>query len=74
RQDATGPIVDLAAVRVPTLVICGTEDKVNPPELSRTIAAGIAGARMVWIEGAGHLCNIENPREFNAALDDFLPR
>lgn len=64
--------VDLASVRVPTLVICGTEDTVTPPAMSRAIAGGIANARLVWIEGAGHLSNIEQPEVFNAALRDFL--
>jgi 3-oxoadipate enol-lactonase len=71
-SDAAGDIVELGSVRVPTLVVCGTEDAVNPPPLSRAIAAGIPGARLVWIEGAGHLCNIEAPEKFNAALLEFL--
>lgn len=64
--------LDLERVKVPTLVICGTEDTVTPPELSQAIVEGVVGARMVWIEGAGHLSNIENPREFNRALREFL--
>jgi 3-oxoadipate enol-lactonase len=64
--------LDLEKVTVPTLVICGTEDTVTPPELSRAIVDAVAGARIAWIEGAGHLSNIENPREFNRALRDFL--
>jgi 3-oxoadipate enol-lactonase len=64
--------VDLASVRVPTLVICGTEDTVTPPDMSRALAAGITGSRLVWIEHAGHLCNIEKPQAFNQALRAFL--
>lgn len=64
--------VDLATVRVPTLVICGTEDTVTPPEMSRALAAGIPGAQLRWIEGAGHLSNIENPEAFNELLRSFL--
>ena len=64
--------VDLASVRVPTLVICGTEDAVTPAGMSRALAAGIAGARLCWIEDAGHLSNIENPQAFNTALRTFL--
>ena len=64
--------VDLASVRVPTLVICGTHDTVSPPDMSRALAAGIAHARLHWIEGAGHVSNIENPHAFNQALREFL--
>ena len=64
--------LDLESVAVPTLVICGTEDAITPPELSRAIVEGVAGARIAWIEGAGHLSNIENPAQFNRALRDFL--
>jgi 3-oxoadipate enol-lactonase len=64
--------LDLATVKVPTLVVCGTEDTVTPPELSRAIVEGAPGARIVWIERAGHLSNIERPGEFNRALREFL--
>jgi 3-oxoadipate enol-lactonase len=64
--------VDLASVTVPTLIICGTEDSITPPELSQAIVEGVAGARVAWIEGAGHLSNIENPCEFNRVLRQFL--
>ena len=64
--------LDLESVAVPTLVICGTEDTITPPELSQAIVEGVAGARIAWIEGAGHLSNIENPAQFNRALRGFL--
>ncbi|MFL6566726.1 MAG: alpha/beta fold hydrolase [Burkholderiales bacterium] len=64
--------VDLKSVAVPTLVVCGTEDGVTPPGLSRELAAGIPGAKLQMIESAGHLCNIEQPEAFNAALVPFL--
>src|SRR5207244_4332954 len=56
--------VDLATVRVPTLVVCGSEDNVTPPAMAKELAQGIAGAKLEWIEGAGHLSNIENPGRF----------
>jgi 3-oxoadipate enol-lactonase len=61
-----------AGIDVPTLVMCGTLDAVTPPTLSRDLAAAIPGAKLVLVDGAGHLANIEKPREFNAALDCFL--
>ncbi|HEY8591975.1 MAG TPA: alpha/beta fold hydrolase [Sphingomicrobium sp.] len=61
-----------AAIRVPTLVLCGTEDKVTPPALSQELADLIPGARYELIERAGHLTNIEQPQAFNAQVDTFI--
>jgi len=61
-----------AGIAVPTLILCGREDRVTPPALSAELAALIAGARIALIEGAGHLPNLERPADFNAALDDFF--
>ena len=61
-----------AAISVPTLVICGTEDKVTPPALSRELAGLIPGARYAEIAGAGHISNLEKPHEFNRLVEDFI--
>ena len=61
-----------AAIRVPTLVICGTEDRVTSPTLSRELAHLIPDAQYEPIEGAGHLSNLERPAEFNNLVDAFL--
>ena len=60
------------AIAVPTLILCGTEDRVTPPALSKQLLTLIAGARLMWIDGAGHLPNLEQPASFNAALGHFL--
>ena len=62
----------LAAIRCPTLVIVGADDKGTPPAMARTIAQAIAGSTLVEIPAAGHLANLEQPQAFNAALDAFL--
>ena len=59
-------------IRVPTLVLCGTEDKVTPPTLSRALTHLIPGARYEPIEGAGHLTNLERPAEFNTLVGAFI--
>ena len=61
-----------AGIAVPTLVLCGAEDRITPPALSEALAALIPGARLATIEAAGHLANAEQPRAFNAAIDAFL--
>ena len=66
-------IDDLATVRVPALVIVGEEDALSPPADAEAMAAAIPGAKLVRIPGAGHLSAVETPRQFNAAVRDFLP-
>ena len=61
-----------AAIDVPTLVICGAEDKVTPPALSEELAALIPNAQLRLVAGAGHLLNLEKPEEFNAAVERFI--
>jgi pimeloyl-ACP methyl ester carboxylesterase len=66
-------IVDrIGAIKVPTLVLCGREDRATPPERSRTIAAKIPGARLEWIDDAGHLSAVERPEAVNAHLVPFV--
>ena len=62
----------LYSVAAPTLVLCGREDRGYPPELSQHIAGAIAGARLGWIEGAGHLAPMERPEEVNRLLIPFV--
>ena len=61
-----------AAIRVPTLIICGEDDKPTPPHLSRELQRTISGSRFAMIPRAGHLTNLEKPGEFNAAVEDFI--
>lgn len=60
------------AIRVPTLVLCGSEDKVTPPELSLELTELIPGASYVAIEGAGHIANLERADAFDAAVETFI--
>ena len=62
----------LDAIRVPSLLVYGGDDRLNSPALGREIAGQISGARFVEIPDAGHLCNIEAPDEFNEAVLSFL--
>lgn len=59
-------------IRCPTLVICGSEDRITPPSLSEDLKDRISGASLVEIAGAGHLSNAEMPAVFNRVLDAFL--
>jgi pimeloyl-ACP methyl ester carboxylesterase len=62
----------LSRIDVPTLVLVGTEDAITPPSDAEAMAAKIEGSRLVRVEGAAHLSNVERPEEFNRALVDFV--
>jgi pimeloyl-ACP methyl ester carboxylesterase len=51
-----GRLDRLSAIRCPALVIHGTADRVYPPEHGQALAAGIADAELVLVEGLGHEC------------------
>ena len=63
---------DLERIRVPTLLLYGGDDRLNSSALGREIRTKIVGSKFVEIPDAGHLCNIEAPEEFNAAILQFL--
>lgn len=62
----------LADIAVPTLVACGAEDRVCPPELSREIADGIAGSRLAIVERAGHYLTLDQPEITARLLAEWL--
>ena len=49
----------LATLRLPTLIVCGREDKVTPPAASEELQRLLPHARMVWIDKAGHQTPLE---------------
>lgn len=62
----------LKAIACPTLVLVGDDDRLTPPELSREMANGIPGARLVVVPDSGHLSTMEQPQAVNAALTEWL--
>jgi 3-oxoadipate enol-lactonase len=61
-----------AAIRAPTLVLCGAEDRITPPALSTALAKLIPGAQCETIDRAGHISNLERPEEFNTLVGAFI--
>lgn len=62
----------LSKIDVPVLIIVGSEDIVTPPSEAESLHERIEGSRLVCIEGAGHVSNLERPEEFDRALAEFL--
>lgn len=69
RPDAT-PV--LAAIRCPTLVLCGREDAWSPPARHEFIHERIPGSRLVIVEHSGHMSPMEQPEAVTAAMATWL--
>ena len=72
RRDQTDLLALIDLIDVPTLILVGGEDPVTPPSDAEAMAEKIKGARLVRIEGAAHLSNVERPEEFDRALTEFV--
>jgi 3-oxoadipate enol-lactonase len=62
----------LEAVSVPALIIVGSDDPGTPVSASEEIQRRIKGSRLVVLDDAMHLSNLEQAAAFNQALLSFL--
>jgi pimeloyl-ACP methyl ester carboxylesterase len=62
----------LHKIKAPTLVTCGTEDRLISPISSDVIADRVPDSKLVKIEGGSHSVHMEMPRRFNKEVLDFL--
>ena len=62
----------LTEIDLPTLVICGNQDKMTPKRYSQFLVDGISGAQIVIIPDAGHMVMLEKPKTVADALLNFL--
>jgi pimeloyl-ACP methyl ester carboxylesterase len=69
RPDATDV---LAAIRCPTLVLCGRQDAWSPLARHEEMAALIAGARLAVVEDSGHMSTMEQPAAVAAELAAWM--
>ncbi|HXA28884.1 MAG TPA: alpha/beta hydrolase [Candidatus Angelobacter sp.] len=61
----------LPTLRMPVLVLHGTEDAVIPPGNGEVLAERIPGARLVLLDGLGHLFWHEDPERAAQAILEF---
>lgn len=62
----------LPRIACPTLVLCGREDALTPPEVAGEMAGNIPDSRLVIVEECGHLSAIEQPEQVTEALRAWL--
>jgi pimeloyl-ACP methyl ester carboxylesterase len=64
----------LPSLRVPALVVHGTDDGVLPPRAGAALAAGLPRAALVTMRDAGHLPHVSRAAETAAAVEAFLAK
>lgn len=62
----------LPGVDLPTLVVCGEQDRIVPPDVSRHYAELIPGARLETMPDCGHFPEIERPDALAEKILNFL--
>ncbi len=62
----------LGELRLPALVVCGTEDRFTPLSYSEALASAIHAAALQTVDGAGHMVMLEQPRRLAGLLSLFL--
>jgi pimeloyl-ACP methyl ester carboxylesterase len=74
RQSLRAPLTldRISKIKVPTLVIAGSEDVYAPPPVVQAIAEAIPNARFEILAGAGHSAYWEQPTAWNGLLIDFF--
>ena len=63
---------DLAAVRVPTLVLQRSDDAIAPPAVGDYVHREIAGSTLVRLAATGHCPNLSAPHETIEAIRAFI--
>ncbi|HUS85178.1 MAG TPA: alpha/beta hydrolase [Anaerolineales bacterium] len=64
----------LSEIHVPTLILCGDQDRLTPLKYSRYMDEQIPESTLVLIEGAGHMVMLERPLEVTEAVVHFMAR
>ena len=64
----------LSKIILPTLVICGSEDKLSTPAVMKSMSEKIPNSKFLLIENAGHMTPIENPELVNSTIMNYLEK
>lgn len=74
RPEAGLTCADVAAIRVPALLLMGRNTPPHNRAMMRGVQSCVAGIETVEIEGASHNVHFDNPTAFRRALLDFVGR
>ena len=64
----------LDEIKIRTLIVCGSEDRMTPMRFSEHLHASIAGSKLRVVESAGHMVMAEQPDIVADMLLEFINR
>jgi len=64
----------VGSIHVPTLIVCGKEDRLTPPKYSETLRENISGSEIVLLDDCGHMPMLEQSGKFNERVSSFVMR
>ena len=62
----------VSEIKLPTRVICGSDDVMTPVKYSDYLTSNIEGASQCIIPGGGHFVHMEKYQRVNEEIEDFL--
>ncbi len=62
----------LTGLKLPALIVCGTEDRITPVRHSKRLQQEIPRSTLTLIEKAGHMLPLEAPSQLNVAVRQFM--
>ena len=71
-DDTFDAMTRIGEIAVPTLALCGAEDRLTPVKYHRYLQERMPNCRLAVIEGAGHWSFHEQPEPFDRAVGAFL--
>ena len=64
----------IQSIKIPVLIMCGSEDKLCPVERHEMMHNMISDSDLIIINNAGHMPTLEQPRETTEVLKEWLMR
>ena len=64
----------IKSIKIPVLIMCGSEDKLCPVERHEMMHNMISDSDLIIINNAGHMPTLEQPRETTEVLKEWLMR
>lgn len=65
-------MAELGGINVPALVVSATGDQMTPVKYGQFLESHLPNAKLVIIEGAGHMIMLEKPGELNLVVENYV--
>lgn len=62
----------ISLINTPSLVLCGSEDKLTPPKYAEFLHRSLSNAQLELVANAGHMLMLEKPLEINESIRNFV--